>query len=138
MTSVERVLDYTTIKSEPLDKGSRKPPKEWPRDGEIDFQDVSFSYDSSLPNVLKEFNVTIKAGEKIGVVGRTGAGKSSLFQTLFRMAEPNGKVLIDGLDIKEISLHDLRSKIAIIPVIDESSYNSFLFFFFFIGLYLKN
>ena len=117
MTSVERVLDYTTIKGEPLDKGSRKPPKDWPNDGQIEFQDVSFSYDPSLPNVLKEFNLVIKPSEKIGVVGRTGAGKSSLFQTLFRMAEQNGKLLIDSVEIKEISLHDLRSKIAIIPVI---------------------
>ena len=116
MTSVERVLEYTSIKPEPLDKGAKKPPKDWPKYGRIEFKDVSFSYDPKLPNVLKEFSLVINPGEKIGVVGRTGAGKSSLFQTLFRMAEPNGQVLIDDVDIKDISLHELRGKIAIIPV----------------------
>ena len=116
MTSVERVAEYTSIKSEPLDKGARKPPKDWPKNGRIEFTGVSFGYDPKLPYVLKDFSLVINPGEKVGVVGRTGAGKSSLFQTLFRMAEPNGQVLIDDLDIKEISLHDLRSKIAIIPV----------------------
>jgi ATP-binding cassette subfamily C (CFTR/MRP) protein 4 len=66
--------------------------------------------------------ITINPGEKVGVVGRTGAGKSSLFQTLFRMAEPEGSVIIDDVDITTISLHELRSKIAIIPVKNENPF----------------
>ena len=102
---------------EPLDKGKIKPPSNWPSQGAISFDNVSFSYDpqNKLPNVLSELTFSIKAGEKVGIIGRTGAGKSSIIQTLFRMSEPEGKILIDNVDTKELSLHDLRSKIAIIP-----------------------
>jgi ATP-binding cassette subfamily C (CFTR/MRP) protein 4 len=116
MTSIERVNDYISIKPEPLNSGQIKPESEWPNRGLIKFENVKFTYDSTLPPVLKNLSITINPGEKVGVVGRTGAGKSSLFQTLFRMAEPEGSVIIDNIDIKNISLHDLRSKIAIIPV----------------------
>jgi ABC-type multidrug transport system fused ATPase/permease subunit len=116
MTSLERVNDYTSLKSEPLEKGSIKPKKEWPSIGCIAFEDVSFSYDDNLPVVLKNLTIKINGGEKVGVVGRTGAGKSSLFQALFRMAEFRGKIRIDNVDIQAISLHELRRKIAIIPV----------------------
>ena len=93
-----------------------KPPKEWPTKGEIIFDNVSFSYDENLPDVLKELSFKINPGEKIGIVGRTGAGKSSIIQTLFRMAEPSGNILIDDINIKDIDLNELRSKISIIPV----------------------
>jgi ABC-type multidrug transport system fused ATPase/permease subunit len=116
MTSLERVNDYTSLKSEPLEKASTKPSKEWPSVGSITFEDVSFSYDENLPLVLKNLTIEIKGGEKVGVVGRTGAGKSSLFQALFRIVEFSGKILIDGVNIQAISLHELRRKIAIIPV----------------------
>lgn len=117
MTSVERVLEYSDLETEPLDKGDRKAPEGWPTSGEICFNDVSFRYDKNLSNVLNNINIKINAGEKIGIVGRTGAGKSSIIQTLFRMAEPDGLLLIDDINIKELSLHDLRSKLSIIPVI---------------------
>jgi ATP-binding cassette subfamily C (CFTR/MRP) protein 4 len=116
MTAVERVLEYTVLPSEPLENGPRKPDTDWPRAGEIIFDKVTYSYDKDLPPVLKDLSFRIGSGEKIGIVGRTGAGKSSIVQTLFRMAEPNGAILVDGLNIKELSLHDLRSKISIIPV----------------------
>ena len=93
-----------------------KPSKEWPTKGEIIFDNVSFSYDENLPDVLKELSFKINPGEKIGIVGRTGAGKSSIIQTLFRMAEPSGIILIDNINIKDIDLNELRSKISIIPV----------------------
>ncbi|RNA32981.1 multidrug resistance-associated 4-like [Brachionus plicatilis] len=115
MTSVERVLEYSELETEPLDKGDRKPPVEWPSNGEICFNNVSFKYDKNLSYVLNNINIKINAGEKIGIVGRTGAGKSSIIQTLFRMAEPDGSLIIDDIDIKKLSLHDLRSKLSIIP-----------------------
>nr|UOU03342.1 ATP-binding cassette subfamily C4-4-1 [Brachionus rubens] len=115
MTAVERVLEYSDLETEPLEIGHRKPPSDWPSKGEIKFEDVSFRYDKNLSYVLNNINIKIKSGEKIGIVGRTGAGKSSIIQTLFRMAEPDGSLIIDDLNIKELSLHDLRSKLSIIP-----------------------
>jgi ABC-type multidrug transport system fused ATPase/permease subunit len=120
MTAVERVLEYTDLKREPLNEGTRKPPPDWPSTGEIIFQNVSYSYDANLPTVLNDLKFKIYTGEKIGIVGRTGAGKSSIIQTLFRMAEPYGNIIIDGINIKELSLHDLRSKLSIIPVKERS------------------
>lgn len=117
MTAVERVIEYTELPSEPLNEGKKKPPSNWPSAGEIVYDNVSFSYDKNLPTVLNDLSFHILPGEKIGIVGRTGAGKSSIIQTLFRMAEPNGTILIDGIDIKEISLKDLRSSLSIIPVL---------------------
>ena len=141
MTSVERLLEYVSLPSENDPEEQKKTNskerrlkqdlKNWPTKGAIRFENVSFSYDSSLPNVLNDLSFTINAGEKIGIVGRTGVGKSSIIQTLFRMAEPNGKILIDDVNIKDISLHDLRSKIAIIPV-------SLVFSFFKILLMIYN
>ncbi len=117
MTSAERINEYTKLEKEKLNEGKIKVDREWPQSGEIIFNDVSFAYDETLPNVLKNVSFKINAKEKIGVVGRTGAGKSTIFQTLFRMAEPDGSVVIDGVNIKDLSLHELRSKISIIPVI---------------------
>lgn len=116
MTAVERIDEYTVLPSEPLDSGELEPPKEWIQDGQIKFDNVSFSYAENLPNVLHNLSFDIKANEKIGIIGRTGAGKSSIIQSLFRMAEPKGSISIDGVDIKRISLHHLRSKLSIIPV----------------------
>jgi len=115
MTSVERILEYVELPSEHLNKGNKQPAKDWPQRGEIYFSDVSFAYDKSLPNVLHNLTFKVNAGEKIGIVGRTGAGKSSIIQTLFRMAEPDGSILIDDINIKEISLLELRKRISIIP-----------------------
>ncbi len=117
-------MEYSTIRGEVLEEGKIKPPKDWPQKGEIRFDNVSFAYDEDLPDVLNNMTAVINAQDKIGVVGRTGAGKSTIFQTLFRMAEPTGHLTIDGIDIKDISLYDLRSKIAIIPVSVFLKYNS--------------
>ena len=97
--------------------GRQKPEKDWPNKGQIEFRNVSLSYDKNLPNVLKNLTLKINPAEKIGIVGRTGAGKSSFFQTIFRMYEPVGNIIIDGIDIKDLSLFDLRNKLTIIPVI---------------------
>lgn len=116
MTSVERVMEYLALEKEPLDIGKTKANENWPNKGEIIFSEVSFAYAKNLTPVLKEISFEIQPGEKIGIVGRTGAGKSSLIQTIFRLAEPNGQIKIDGINIKDLSLKDLRKKLSIIPV----------------------
>jgi ABC-type multidrug transport system fused ATPase/permease subunit len=73
-------------------------------------------YRPNTPLILKGINVSINGGEKVGIVGRTGSGKSTLIQVLFRLIEPTeGKVIIDGIDISTLGLHDLRSRLGIIP-----------------------
>eukprot|EP00795_Rhopilema_esculentum_P002545 gene2545-740_t len=105
MTSVERILEYCDLPPEAPPETDTKPPAKWPDRGSIRFQDLSFCYADGLPYVLKDVNCHIKSSEKIGVCGRTGAGKS----------EPSGKIIIDGMDITQMGLKDLRSKISIIP-----------------------
>ncbi|XP_012339261.1 probable multidrug resistance-associated protein lethal(2)03659 [Apis florea] len=117
MTSVERVLEYTNLESEPpLESTPDKKPKEsWPEEGKIEFQNVSMRYSPTESPVLKNLNLMIYSHEKIGIVGRTGAGKSSLISAIFRLAYLDGVIKIDDIPIHEIGLHDLRSKISIIP-----------------------
>jgi ATP-binding cassette, subfamily C (CFTR/MRP), member 1 len=116
--SVERTLEYSDAPSEaPLVIEDHRPDPEWPRTGEIEFRDVSMRYREDLPPAVEGYSAMIRDGEKIGVVGRTGAGKSSSFQMLYRMVEPfAGSVLVDGVDISTIGLHDLRRRaLSIIP-----------------------
>ncbi|QRW24039.1 ABC transporter transmembrane region [Rhizoctonia solani] len=120
MNSVERILHYTSSGDIPQEKPylviDRAPPKTWPTHGEIEFRDLVMSYRPGLPPVLRGVSLHVRGGEKIGVVGRTGAGKSSLMAALFRIVElTSGSILIDGLDIGEMGLSSVRSKIAIIP-----------------------
>ncbi|KAJ8955573.1 hypothetical protein NQ318_001403 [Aromia moschata] len=114
MTSVERVLEYADLKPE-LDVQHENVSDDWPESGEVRFEDVSLKYSPEEPFVLNKVNFTAKPTEKIGIVGRTGAGKSSLIAALFRLAETEGKVVIDGVDTKTVPLQDVRSKISIIP-----------------------
>ncbi|CAH1736130.1 unnamed protein product [Aphis gossypii] len=117
MTSVERVLEYTNVPQEAELESSqdKKPPKEWPDKGQIVFENFYLRYSLDTAHVLKNLNIQILAMEKIGIVGRTGAGKSSLIGALFRLALNEGNITIDGIEIHELGLHDLRSKISIIP-----------------------
>ncbi|XP_073527733.1 ATP-binding cassette sub-family C member 10 [Phyllobates terribilis] len=116
MVSVERAEEYsTTLPSEPT-QGSVTVQPDWPQHGHIEFRHAILCYRPGLPNALDGVSVTIRAGEKIGVVGRTGSGKSTLFLALFRMMELNsGSILIDDISTKELSLDVLRSRLAIIP-----------------------
>ncbi|CAG9836010.1 unnamed protein product [Diabrotica balteata] len=114
MTSVERVQEYADLKQED-DEHSIEPPKTWPHAGEIQFDNMSLYYTPDDPPVLKNLSFTINPSEKIGIVGRTGAGKSSLIQALFRLTHIEGRILVDDIDTKKISLKMLRSKISIIP-----------------------
>jgi len=122
MTSVERLLHY--IDNLEPEEGQNKaavdarvvPPPDWPWNGTIEFDDYSMQYRPGLPVVLKHLRLHIRGREKVGVVGRTGAGKSSLAAALFRMADLlTGRIVIDGLDTSMMSLRDLRSRLAIIP-----------------------
>lgn len=116
MTSVERVSEYCELEPEaPLEIEGKKPAEAWPESGVVEAKNLSLRYDQETPFVLRDLTFTIRAQEKVGIVGRTGAGKSSLITVLFRMTEPEGLLNIDGLDIQGIGLHDLRSKISIIP-----------------------
>ncbi|KAM4711154.1 ATP-binding cassette sub-family C member 4-like isoform 2-T2 [Anableps anableps] len=115
MTSVERVVEYTELESEAPWETEKCPPPDWPSKGMVIFHRVNFSYTADGPLVLKDISATIQPSEKVGIVGRTGAGKSSLISALFRLAEPQGKIYIDGMLTSELGLHDLRQRMSIIP-----------------------
>ncbi|GAV86836.1 ABC_tran domain-containing protein/ABC_membrane domain-containing protein [Cephalotus follicularis] len=115
--SVERILQYTCIPSEPpLVIEENRPEHSWPSHGEVDIRDLQVRYAPHMPLVLKGLTCTFPGGLKTGIVGRTGSGKSTLIQTLFRIVDPAaGQIVIDGINISSIGLHDLRSRLSIIP-----------------------
>jgi ATP-binding cassette subfamily C (CFTR/MRP) protein 4 len=120
MTSVERVLEYCKLEQEPPAQLSPeyRPPNNWPSQGRITFNNVCMSYskDPHAPLALNHITLTILPAEKIGIVGRTGAGKSSFMQTLFRMGTlVDGVITIDDIDISTVGLDDVRRRISIIP-----------------------
>ncbi|XP_047464661.1 ATP-binding cassette sub-family C member 3 isoform X1 [Mugil cephalus] len=117
IVAVERVKEYSETKTEaPWEVEDKKPPPEWPMDGNVKFSDYSVRYREGLDLVLRNISLNVKGGEKIGIVGRTGAGKSSMTLCLFRLLEAaGGEITIDEVKISEIGLHDLRSKLTIIP-----------------------
>ncbi|KAK9726449.1 hypothetical protein RND81_05G216000 [Saponaria officinalis] len=115
--SIERIHQYSEIPSEapPIIENCR-PPVLWPETGTIKLIDLKVRYKENLPVVLHDLTCTFPGGKKIGIVGRTGSGKSTMIQALFRMVEPvAGKIIIDNIDISTIGLHDLRSRLSIIP-----------------------
>eukprot|EP00283_Hemiselmis_rufescens_P014305 CAMPEP_0173443524 /NCGR_PEP_ID=MMETSP1357-20121228/30032_1 /TAXON_ID=77926 /ORGANISM="Hemiselmis rufescens, Strain PCC563" /LENGTH=1295 /DNA_ID=CAMNT_0014409445 /DNA_START=9 /DNA_END=3896 /DNA_ORIENTATION=- len=133
MNSVERVAEYVSIQSEEAwlrshynatemlpaagfgNSTALKVPN-WPRGGEVVFDSYSMAYREGLPLVLQDLDVTIKPGEKVGVCGRTGAGKSSVLMGLYRMSEVrSGKIVMDGVDIADVPLEQLRGALAIVP-----------------------
>ncbi|XP_063952974.1 ATP-binding cassette sub-family C member 9-like [Lytechinus pictus] len=115
MNAVERINFYSEIDIEDYD-GSVIPASSWPDDGHILFDNVSARYARELDPVLKKVSVHFKAGEKIGICGRTGSGKSSLTLTLFRIIDMfHGEIVIDGINITRIPLKELRTRLAIIP-----------------------
>lgn len=113
--SVERSKYYTDELPREADysRAIDNEPKlqQWPSEGQIQFKNVSMQYRPGLPLVLDQVNAIIKSGEKVGIVGRTGAGKSSLMIALFRLVEIcGGEILVDDVDIKTLGLQRLRSK----------------------------
>lgn len=118
MNSTERIMEYVyEIPQEAAYvKSDTKPHPEWPTAGQISFESACLSYRPGLPLALKNFTAHIKPGEKVGICGRTGAGKSSIMVSLYRLAElESGYISIDGIDIKNLGLYNLRSKLSIIP-----------------------
>ncbi|KAL6644155.1 hypothetical protein ACP70R_018921 [Stipagrostis hirtigluma subsp. patula] len=136
MISVERIMQYSRIPSEaPLVVECHRPPNSWPEDGTINIRSLEIKllgenaaeqnlsqdlryvrYAEHLPSVLKNISCTIPGRKKVGIVGRTGSGKSTFIQALFRIVEPReGTIEIDSVDICKIGLHDLRGKLSIIP-----------------------
>lgn len=117
VVSVERILEYGQLPSEaPEIVSGHRPPISWPAQGAVRFVDYSTRYRPGLDLVLRNINLDIKPHENIGVVGRTGAGKSSLAMSLFRIIEPSsGSIQIDHIDTSSIGLLDLRQRLTIIP-----------------------
>ncbi|CAG2109651.1 unnamed protein product [Medioppia subpectinata] len=117
IVSVERCLEYTETPTEAEGYDEiTKPSSDWPERGEIKFKDYSTRYREGLDLVLKSITLEVKPKEKVGIVGRTGAGKSSLTLALFRLIEPvDGSIFIDSVDIRTLGLYDLRSRLTIIP-----------------------
>ncbi|KAB0390270.1 hypothetical protein E2I00_014382, partial [Balaenoptera physalus] len=116
IVAVERINEYINVENEAPWVTDKRPPEGWPSKGEIRFSNYQVRYRPELDLVLKGITCDIKSTEKIGVVGRTGAGKSSLTNSLFRILEAaGGQITIDGVDIASIGLHDLREKLTIIP-----------------------
>ncbi|KAK9468542.1 hypothetical protein V1512DRAFT_259739 [Lipomyces arxii] len=117
MNSVERINEYMYIEQEaPEVIDGHRPPSGWPAKGAIKVDDLSLRYAPGLPFVIKNVTFEIKPTQKIGIVGRTGAGKSTIASAFFRFLEAEtGKIIIDGIDISDIGLKDLRSAITIIP-----------------------
>uniref|UniRef100_A0A8C9FUH6 ABC-type glutathione-S-conjugate transporter n=1 Tax=Pavo cristatus TaxID=9049 RepID=A0A8C9FUH6_PAVCR len=117
IVAVERIKEYSETETEaPWIIEDKRPPADWPSRGELEFVSYSVRYRKGLDLVLKDLNLRVHGGEKIGIVGRTGAGKSSMTLCLFRILEAvKGEIRIDGVRISEIGLHDLRSRLTIIP-----------------------
>nr|XP_015100143.2 canalicular multispecific organic anion transporter 1 isoform X2 [Vicugna pacos] len=116
IVAVERINEYIKVENEAPWVTDKRPPEGWPSKGEIQFSNYQVRYRPELDLVLRGITCEIKSAEKIGVVGRTGAGKSSLTNSLFRILEAaGGQITIDGVDIASIGLHDLREKLTIIP-----------------------
>jgi len=115
--SVERVNQYMHIPSEaPEVIEENRPPVNWPTEGKVEIQDLKIRYRPDAPLVLRGISCTFGGGHKIGIVGRTGSGKTTLIGALFRLVEPSsGKIVVDGIDISMLGLHDLRSRFGIIP-----------------------
>ncbi|CAN7939451.1 unnamed protein product, partial [Ixodes hexagonus] len=116
LISVERLDEYGRLTPEKPWTLDRTPSADWPRSGAVSFRSFSTRYRDGLDLVLREINLDICPGEKLGIVGRTGAGKSTIALSLFRIIEAAaGKIVVDDVDIATLGLHDLRSRITIIP-----------------------
>lgn len=113
LTNVERGLEYTKLKKET--QIDSKPPVDWPKTGNLRLTKMSLRYQADAQPTLTDLNLEVKSGWKVGIVGRTGAGKSSLISALFRLAIIDGSIVLDEIDTATIALKHLRSRISIIP-----------------------
>ncbi|KZW01098.1 cadmium ion transporter [Exidia glandulosa HHB12029] len=116
LNAVERMIAFSELPKEGDAGGKEQPPAQWPSRGEIKFKNVVMAYREGLPDVLRDVSFELSAGEKVGVVGRTGAGKTSLVQVLLRMFEvKSGSIEVDSVDIRKLDLESFRSRLAVIP-----------------------
>jgi ABC-type bacteriocin/lantibiotic exporter with double-glycine peptidase domain len=126
MNAAERIYEYSKLTVEPQE--GQEVPASWPTEGKLVFQDLVVGYASDLPPVLHGLSFSVEKNERLGVVGRTGAGKSSLTLAIFRFLEArSGNITIDGIDISKIKLVELRSRLTIIPQ-DPALFSGRLFF----------
>lgn len=114
MTSAERIMSYTRIHPEPGYQNQFQPPADWPNEGKIVLQNLGLVYYNGGPEILKDVTLTVKPREKVGIVGRTGAGKSSLVSAILRMPEPSGNIVIDDVNIIDLNLQRAREMMSII------------------------
>ena len=114
MTSVERIITYTHIEQEPGYDCHQQPPQSWPNHGQVAIKNLSLVYYQNGPEILKDITFSVNSQEKIGIVGRTGAGKSSLVSAMFRMPQPTGQVIIDDVEIAKINIQSARRAMAVI------------------------
>jgi len=116
LNSFERVKEYMEMKQEPSSRPEAEPPAAWPTQGDLKVTELSVKYSEDGPEVLNKISFEIKPSERVGIVGRTGAGKSSLALSLLRFTEiSNGSIVINGLDVQKINLEALRQRITIVP-----------------------
>ena len=115
MTSTQRVLNYTELQPEPGYDLDNHAPEKWSKMGQLQFQNVSLRYYPEAPQALEDISCIIGAGEKVCIVGRTGAGKSSLVASLFRMPEPKGNIFLGGVCLTELNLYEARDALTAIP-----------------------
>ena len=118
-SSLERIQEYGNIEQEPKPTPEGVPPAYWPASGELVVENLSAKYSADGPEVLHSLNFHIKSGERVGVVGRTGSGKSSLTLALLRCILTEGNVIYDGIPTSKINLDALRTNITIIPQVPE-------------------
>lgn len=115
LVGVERILEYCQLESEKQPNTPTKVPRDWPSQGKIEFKNVSYRYSVDGKATLHGLTFSINPKEKIGVVGRTGAGKSSLISSIFRLALVDGDIIVDDINTSHVQLNTLRSRISIIP-----------------------
>ncbi|EIW71535.1 hypothetical protein TREMEDRAFT_42903 [Tremella mesenterica DSM 1558] len=116
MVALERIKEYSELPREAPEFGDRRPPASWPEAGAISVENLTIRYAPDLPDVLHSIAFEVAPREKIGIVGSTGCGKSTLALSFFRFVEAHaGKIIIDGIDISQIGLTDLRTRVTIIP-----------------------
>lgn len=118
-TATQRIIEFTKVESEDeLEKvkDQERSAGKWPEEGRIEFSNVTMRYRDFLEPSVRGLSFLVQPRMKVGIVGRTGAGKSSILQTLFRLVDiEDGKIEIDGVDIRQVGLHLLRNNIAFIP-----------------------
>ncbi|XP_032235067.2 ATP-binding cassette sub-family C member 4 isoform X2 [Nematostella vectensis] len=115
MISVQRVLSYTSLPSEPGHESKGTPPRDWPSKGAIRLEDLSLRYKGSTSFALSDINIEVPANGKVGIVGRTGAGKTSILNALMQIEEIQGRIVVDGINTRNINIFKARSCISVIP-----------------------